>query len=320
MCLLVYKQPNVTIPLASAVRGGTTNSDGFGLAYHDGTRWQLHHTMDLLEHCRVLPTITAYPALVHYRLATHGTVSLDNCHPFLVGAPDDPNAFVVAHNGMFSNLPRDAQRSDTKLMVDHVFKHLRPGWADDAVLCGQLSQLFGSFNKVAVLFADGTRVLFGEQHGHWEPNEDETLKQGVWYSNAGYRDYRRYVSTHQTPTTIVTVPPTTIVHPRAGVAGFDRVTRYGVATTETIGFARFQRKALESAYCVDCWDEAGRQAHAVAFVDISKREVVTYPNTYGRYACGECGRSLAEALTDMEKRFSAAHAARSSFLETIYGD
>ncbi|MFE3278408.1 class II glutamine amidotransferase [Nocardia sp. NPDC059239] len=55
------------------------------------------------------------PALFHGRYATHGAVSIDNCHPFRLGRD---RRTVLAHNGVLPRRVRPAPydpRSDTRM-------------------------------------------------------------------------------------------------------------------------------------------------------------------------------------------------------------
>jgi glutamine amidotransferase len=278
MCLLVYKQPTAVFPIPHAHAAASSNSDGFGMAWHDGRQWFVHRTLEVLEHVRLLPLTTPHAAVIHYRMATHGAVSLDNVHPFLVGEPDDPHAFVVAHNGMFYDLPRDPQRSDTRLMVDHVFSYLKPGWQDDDVLLQQLGELFG-YNKVAVLFPDGTRVLFGESRGHWD------AEQEVWYSNDSYRP-RRYTPT-TTPTPSKLLLPGVAAPTGLMLADANRV----------IGFVSTHRGQVLTARCHHC--ATGLEQQGLWDLQPVTAGAVYSSWDLGSAQCGRCLRSLRKVRQDV---------------------
>jgi hypothetical protein len=78
-------------------------------------------------------------------------------------------------------------RSDTRVFVDHVFKHLRRGWIHDPTLADQLEHLIGSYNKIAVLTADGYYRILNEGAGHWATANDH---KHTWYSNNSYQSYK----------------------------------------------------------------------------------------------------------------------------------
>jgi glutamine amidotransferase len=337
MCLLVLKLENTALPLDHARSAAHSNDDGFGLAYHDGTQWQVHRTLDVLEHLRVLPEAFGRRALVHYRMATHGRVSVDNVHPFLVGEPDDPQSFVVAHNGMFSSMPRDAERSDTRLMVEHVFANLKPGWAEDPILLGQLNELFG-YNKVAVLFTDGTYLLFGEKAGHWNTAED------IWYSNHSYSGYTTYRAPRVDPVVpapaattppsqqLVLLPgatPTPLHTPTRAEERFENamdptVVFYAASLlqaqremldAETVAYLFTARLKTHYALCGACATQYGDDVWTLTPIKLS-----VLRNAYSMlfHECAVCHRTLRVAVSDYIR--SRVRALKASTLAATHGD
>jgi hypothetical protein len=135
-----------------------------------------------------------YPAIVHFRMATHGDKNKANCHPFdlrdfeddSTGATGDRLPVAVIHNGIFNQANNDQKQwSDTW----HTCRDLlAPIWQMDAKAFGLPHMIemgdhyVGSYNKLVFLAADGTCNIWGEKNGHW--------KDGCWYSNRSYTDYR----------------------------------------------------------------------------------------------------------------------------------
>jgi Glutamine amidotransferases class-II len=118
----------------------------------------------------------------HARLATHGSVKVENCHPFI--SPDGRSA--MAHNGIFS-IKVPAGRVDSEFYASEVLWKLP---VDDLVCAGPVFDTVDAFvadqySKVAVLTADGSYPLaiFGEALGKW--------KNGIWFSNesCAYRQF-----------------------------------------------------------------------------------------------------------------------------------
>ena len=311
MCLLVYKHPSVTFPTQHALEAAYSNRNGFGIAYHDGTRWQLHKTMELTTHVEALEAATPYPALIHYRLATHGVEDTSNVHPFLVGDPEDADAFVVAHNGIIDITAEspDDPRSDTRLFVEHVFAHLQPGWRDDSILLGQIERMLGH-NKVAVLFSDGIRVLFGESKGHWSDDKQ------IWYSN---HSYRRYLPAPSSYTGTGGKPTGATAGGGAGAEGTSGAASGTSAGTKTpvVGwtYVRDERRVegtvpyiytLTETTCDQCMDHHAAQRKGVR----SMRPILAKdvrPGSYlGGLQCTECGSTLSDFyMTDEQLLLTA---------------
>ncbi|KUL25830.1 class II glutamine amidotransferase domain-containing protein [Actinoplanes awajinensis] len=185
MCLLTFLPGGVPPQVDALYNGSLVNTDGHGFAIVTTGGLLVRHGMD------AAPLIDAFvaarwahpdgDALFHSRLATGGTVSLDNCHPYAVGA--DPRT-VLAHNGVLPIHPDRADpRSDTRIVAESLIgqwgslRHRRTRL--------RLQRWMGPANKMVLLSVDRrfrrTSYLFNEQAGEWSG--------GIWYSNRGYRDW-----------------------------------------------------------------------------------------------------------------------------------
>jgi len=152
MCLLITKPANASIANDVLARAFQQNPDGLGVAYHDGTRRRVVKTLpqsveDALAFC-AQHARADYPAMIHFRWATHGSVNLANQHPFAVPNTD----LVLAHNGV---MPHDLMRS-----------------AERAI-----GELIGSGNKLAAMDMHGEFAWVNRSSGVEQDN-------GVWYSNS----------------------------------------------------------------------------------------------------------------------------------------
>jgi len=123
-------------------RGGETDhhADGWGIAFHEGRCCRLFLDdqpaagSPLVERIKRMP-LRARNVIAHVRKATHGEISLANCHPFvrvLWG-----RQWVFAHNGDLKNLP---------VRHDSLF-HPKGTTDSEAAFCALL---------------DGLRTCFGE--------------------------------------------------------------------------------------------------------------------------------------------------------------
>lgn len=107
------------------------------------------------------------PFLVHFRIASHGSVTYENCHPFPL---EDGGALI--HNGMIPWYS-DRTKSDTKQLAETVSGF--PGGWDDTPVVDVLENAIGKGNKVCVLWPDARFLIMNEREGFWREN--------VWFSN-----------------------------------------------------------------------------------------------------------------------------------------
>lgn len=112
--------------------------------------------------------------LMHFRWATHGSVSVKNCHPFPLAMGG-----ALIHNGVLGIEGLNKDASDTKFFVKNIVDKLPEGWVDQPWWQQVLTKYIGYTNKVAMLFNDGRYLILNEKLGEW--------KDGVWYSNDSWK-------------------------------------------------------------------------------------------------------------------------------------
>jgi glutamine amidotransferase len=202
MCILSYIPANTPITkqaMEHLLNGGLNNPDGHGFAIADPKTAQIiwGHSLTieeaLEEFIEMRELYPEGPALFHSRWATHGSVKIDNCHPFQV---DGSAKTVLAHNGI---LPKDAHpekgddRSDTKILAED----LLPKWysrLDNRRTRQNLARWAGSGNKLVILTVDPKYrrniYLVNENAGQWDHGT------GIWHSNGDYKDaWRKWYGT-----------------------------------------------------------------------------------------------------------------------------
>lgn len=119
-------------------------------------------------------------AVLHFRIATHGAVDLENAHPLPI---DDD--WALCHNGTLytRNLAgiKGNGLSDTRVFVDTVLRHFvvddlyNPGFAS------LLEEICSPGSKLAFLDIYDNITIINESRGTWE--------KGVWYSNHSFRPF-----------------------------------------------------------------------------------------------------------------------------------
>jgi hypothetical protein len=155
------------------------NRDGAGLAWADEDGLHVekgYFSWDGLW--KDMRELRPYPTVLHCRLATHGSVSAENCHPFLLR-----NGVAVAHNGVIHMTSLEKDMTDSESFA---IKHIEP-WTWDELQSDRVTDLLemamGAVNIIAMLGGDGRIALLNGDKG-----EDF---EGVWFSNASYaRSYR----------------------------------------------------------------------------------------------------------------------------------
>lgn len=191
MCLVIYKPEGAELPGVKLLKTSwTNNSDGAGFALargecvegHKGYLNFHHLWIDLKDKVHKKDT-----ALIHFRLATHGSRGREGTHPFPISSSEEDlkklvffSDIAAAHNGIISGFGASYYQglSDTQHFIKDVLsapearKHLY-----DSDFCELLWH--ATTSKWAFLFADSRVMLVG--------NWIEDKETGVCYSNAGYK-------------------------------------------------------------------------------------------------------------------------------------
>ena len=122
------------------------------------------------------------PFLVHFRIATHGSVDIHNCHPFRVTENK-----VMIHNGMIPVvLDKNDKRSDTRVFAENYLSKLPANWPDDPYMVDMVEDYITNGSKIALLSTDTQYVgyILNQKLGHW------TDENGIWWSNKSYDSCR----------------------------------------------------------------------------------------------------------------------------------
>jgi gamma-glutamylaminecyclotransferase len=119
MCIIIVKQDNdKVIRQDTLIASATKNPHGLGVLWLD--KWNIEYFNS--EDYRVL--LTKRPFIAHFRYATVGKVSRENCHPFNINKNE-----VLFQNGTIYNLG-DADTTDTEAMAVILRDIPKKHWAD----------------------------------------------------------------------------------------------------------------------------------------------------------------------------------------------
>lgn len=186
MCIAIVAPADAEIiPARHFNNSWENNADGIGLVYVENGEFRVVKTLDrcdLVYDEYLYARSIGSTSLIHFRKATHGKVSEQNCHPF----PNGTDEFYV-HNGVLSIHALPEHEVDSRLFADRILKHLPKDWRElpDIV---RMVESYLSGSKVAILSRLGEVTILNEKNGYWDA--------GSWYSNKSYsysyRDKKAY--------------------------------------------------------------------------------------------------------------------------------
>ena len=192
MCVILQRKPGQAIHPDVIEACYTTNPHGFGIAWFDGTKVRITKGVKSLSEIQALVKgLANYLSLIHFRWATIGEKTKDNCHPFHVGV----YGAAMVHNGGFPTRPRktkdkdgkEVQWSDTK-EIGHVLN----SWSEEIIRrnIGKFKEWHGEGNRTAFLMSNG-EIL---KTGNWNDHDGLTCSNLNWK----VRNYRKVQATGYT--------------------------------------------------------------------------------------------------------------------------
>ena len=185
MCMLCVIPPNVIPSREKLENSALNNPHGFGFAIVIPSENRIHveRTMNADTSInRFLEMRGKYPegyAMWHARFATHGSMTVENCHPFQVGVGN--NLTYLAHNGVLPIVePQGDDRSDTRIFAEDLLPAIGGVTALDNPQVSNLIEDFTSGSKVCILTVD-PRAEYQCYLYHAEKGKKD--ESGVWWSN-----------------------------------------------------------------------------------------------------------------------------------------
>jgi predicted glutamine amidotransferase len=178
MCIIVAKNANVALPYKKYLKNCyDNNNDGAGFAFFDtGGDEKLHVRKGYFSFNKLWADVRELgdkPLLVHFRIATHGSVSADNCHPFLL-----ENGVAMAHNGILSTVKElKEDMTDSESFGRSILEHFSPKELASEKVKTLVEMAVGS-SKIVMLTNTGKFIGFNDKLGY--------RCDDVWYSNQTY--------------------------------------------------------------------------------------------------------------------------------------
>jgi len=197
MCICIFKPADVVLAKKVLKKSFNNNPDGAGFAYpsKDGKSIIVDRGYFGFREfwCAYRDLQQGRPMLIHFRIATSGSVDESNCHPWLI---DKRHALI--HNGnLESKLNCKLENvSDTGVFVETKLKPLfakfkkKRFWAS-APFKWTMEEAIGD-SKMVILDASGFEMIYNVERGEWE--------HGAWFSNDTYKKDRKSIRTVKTTT------------------------------------------------------------------------------------------------------------------------
>lgn len=242
MCIIIYTESGAKIPETVLRDQWDANSDGAGIMYSDGKN--IYHTKGLMSYNDFM--VAYHSALkitnkiaIHFRKKSHGVVSEDNTHPFLVN-----KNIGLMHNGTISRCSPEKKdhRSDTAIFADKLSSLLEE--LNDSAL---FSEKFLDFIQP---FVGLSRILFMNNLGNVSIiNRDLwSEKNGILYSAKPYDSTEKQTENKKTDNTVSGLEN---VHSFSGIALSDG----GRTKHVGIGFMNVIAGGYKVSKCIVCGEE-----------------------------------------------------------------
>lgn len=185
MCLIIASKPNHRSSEFYLKTAAEMNGDGIGVAYNLNNELVVKKDFASFDHFYAYYQNIPLESnvLVHFRLASVGSKSAANIHPFTIDSEDESNTnLVFCHNGTLDFYKLDAEKSDSMLFG---VMTLRPFYQMDNEFYKKpfVQRLLLDHIKTSrlVIFNNlGEFTIFNKAAGF---EEDE-----IWYSNKLFKD------------------------------------------------------------------------------------------------------------------------------------
>lgn len=193
MCILIVKRKGVQFPSVQAIQESCAhNPDGFAMSYYADGKVNVFRTLDKNEFLAKYRVVSALSykkvsMIIHARIATHGSVKLDNTHCWM----DEGTGIVFAHNGVLSIANRgDLTDSETFFRDLFIPAYKYSGWdgGERAV-----KSVIGT-SKFAFMDNKGRIYSFGNYIEDGGALFSNTSYQTRTYNYGGFKRFEYYAS------------------------------------------------------------------------------------------------------------------------------
>ena len=180
MCIAILQKAGEQLSEETFYQCWERNPDGAGLMFAKGGEIRIYKEIDSVDkfyktYKRLVKSeAKGRDMVIHFRIATHGSVIKDNCHPFRI---NERIAFV--HNGIIRNVStaRYIDASDTRVFAKEVLSELPDGF-ETCQATMRLVEEFIGHSKLILLDNKGNTSIANEHMGQWV--------DGIWFSNGSH--------------------------------------------------------------------------------------------------------------------------------------
>jgi hypothetical protein len=179
MCVVIAKPVGSKLSISTLKRCWDSNNQGAGVSWCD--RGEIFIEKGFMEWDSFKGfwesrDWTKIPAIIHFRIATHGGINEENTHPFWVF----PSQLAFAHNGIMDFTREFDHISDTQVFNRYVLKQLPRNFLSNSGIRLMMEDYIGQSNKLVFLNREGQLSIINEGGGNWEGN-------GCWFSNSFWK-------------------------------------------------------------------------------------------------------------------------------------
>ena len=184
MCIAINSKKGTSPTKDQLKESFDSNPHGGGYCFADGEKVVIKKgffTFDDFYRSYQNDNMSSKDKLIHFRIATHGAINADNCHPFKI-----TEQVSMIHNGVIDHFGSPSL-SDTKEFAELILQPLIINGGFDVLkkqsVANMLSDAIGN-SKLVFLNHKGHTVIINEKKGHWS--------KGVWFSNNSYKKESYY--------------------------------------------------------------------------------------------------------------------------------
>ncbi len=171
MCLIIHKPQNSTVKKALLENAYQYNSDGWGVMFSSEGNINSLKGFGLQPLIKTVKGLQDKEIFIHLRMRTHGSVDLENCHPFQV-----TEGMLMMHNGVINNVPDHRTKSDSAIFAEMIKEMISK---NPDIIFDQ------GWQSLVENFINGSVLVFLNQQGYFTIlNHDNGIEwEGLWLSN-----------------------------------------------------------------------------------------------------------------------------------------
>lgn len=177
MCVIIYRPAEHKLSLTTLDNCMDDNPDGWGLMWSENGQVVVRKGREMRDFWPAYREAGVRDLGIHFRFRTHGSVSDDQAHPYVVfNGNQRHQPLWLMHNGVFNHVKmHDETRSDTEHWIEQI---LRP-------ILGPEPELWGNETFWDMIKEDtrGSRLLMLNGRGEWAFTGQWEQHEGCHFSN-----------------------------------------------------------------------------------------------------------------------------------------